>query len=285
MSPLRLGEQDAAALRALVLLQRYTRGLNRVTDQWLGDQGSDNNDVQILLAVQASLGAGPSTLVTTLGMPRSTLARGVARLLERQLVERRVDQVDHRRAGLYLTRTGEQAVTRLEHALADFFGESEPMVKEIILLLGGDPEPAPGELGLPVLDIVARMSAAGAAYGRDMLPRMRAGFATSETADRWALMILAEAWARPSSLADQLGLSPAGTTSMLERLEASGLVVRESGGLDSDRRAVVVHLTPRGRRAARMLLGVFRTHADAMVGALRPTLAFACPAGDVSRSA
>ena len=271
MSPLRLRDEDAAALQALVLLQRYTRGLNRVTDRWLGDEGSDNNDVQILLAVRASSGAGPSALVATLGMPRSTLARGVARLLERQLVERRVDQVDHRRAGLHLTPGGQRAVERLEQALADFFAESEPMVKEIILLLGRDPEAAAPDRPVPVLDTVARMSAVGAAYGRDMLPRMKP-FGTTETADRHALMILAEAWARPSSLADQLGLSPAGTTSMLERLEVAGLAVRESGALDSDRRAVVVHLTPRGRRAARVLLGVFRTHADALVEALRPTV-------------
>jgi DNA-binding MarR family transcriptional regulator len=285
MSPLRLSEQDSAALRALVLLQRYTRGLNRVTDEWLGDQGSDNNDVQVLLAVRAVPGSGPSDLVTALGMPRSTLARGVARLRERQLVERRVHPLDHRRAGLYLTGAGHQAVHRLEQSLADFFVESEPMVKEIILLLGHDPEPEPDAFQPAVLDVVARMSAAGAAYGRDMLPRMRAAFATTETADRYALMILAEAWARPSSLADQLGLSPAGTTSMLERLEASGLVVREAGGLDSDRRAVVVHLTPRGRRAARLLLGVFRTHGDAMVDALRPTLSFAFSVPSESRSA
>lgn len=276
MSPLRLSDGDAAALRALVLLQRYTLGLNEVTDQWLGDQGSDNHDVQILMAVRSTAGIGPSDLVTSLRMPRSTLARGVARLRDGQLLERRVDQLDRRRAGLHLTPAGYQAVERLEHSLAAFFRESEPLVKEIMILLGRDPEPAAGGSRPGVLDVVARMGAVGAAYGREMLPRMRA-FDTGETADRYALMILAEGWTRPSSLADQLGLSPAGTTSMLERLEAARLVVREPGGLDSDRRAVVVHLTPRGRQAARVLLGVFRSHADAVVEAMRPTLDFVWP--------
>ena len=285
MSTLRLGEQDAAALQALILLQRYTIRLNQVADRWLGDEGSDNNDVQVLLAVRASPGAGPSDLVSDLGMPRSTLARGLARLRERQLIERRTDQRDHRRAGLHLTRAGHQAVHRLELSLGDFFGESAPMVTEAFLLLGHDPEPEPHALRPAVVDVVARMSATGAAYGRDMLPRMRTTFSTTETADRYALMILAKGWARPSSLADQLGLSPAGTTSLLERLETAGLAVREAGGLDTDRRAVVVHLTPRGRRAARFLLGVFRTHGDALVDALRPTLCFASAVQTESRSA
>jgi DNA-binding MarR family transcriptional regulator len=73
---------------------------------------------------------------------------------------------------------------------------------------------------------------------------------------------------------------------MLERLESAGLAVRESGALDSDRRAVVAHLTPRGRRAARALLAVFRSHADELVEALRPTLGHAGdPGRQLSRSA
>ena len=93
-----------------------------------------------------------------------------------------------------------------------------------------------------------------------------------EVVDRFALMVLAQAWARPSWLADELRLSPAGTSSQLERLEAAGLVVREAGVLDSDRRAVIVHLTPKGRRVARAQLDVFRRHQQSLLDALEPTL-------------
>ena len=86
--------------------------------------------------------------------------------------------------------------------------------------------------------------------------------------------MLAQGWARPTWLADELGLSPAGTTSMLERLEGLGLVVRESGALDTDRRAVVVRLTPRGRRAARTMLDTFRAHHEQMLDAIAPTIGF-----------
>ena len=47
--------------------------------------------------------------------------------------------------------------------------------------------------------------------------------------------------------------------------------------LDTDRRAVVVHLTPKGRRAARILLDTFRAHREQMLDAIEPTIGFAQP--------
>ena len=161
--------------------------------------------------------------------------------------------------------------------MSDFFGEGEPLVKEVMLLLGRDPERLrrPGQRP-GALEVADRMSAVGQAYGRDVLPRLRR-FGAMETVDRYALTVLAQGWARPTWLADELRLSPAGTTSMLERLEGLGLAVRESGVLDTDRRAVVVHLTPKGRRAARVLLDTFRAHREQMLDAIAPTIAFAHP--------
>ena len=273
MPLLRLNDADAASLRAALLLQRYSRGLNRVTDRWLGDEGTDNTDMQILLAVLAGDGAGPSDVVTAIGMPRSTVARGLSRLLDRRFVERRTNPVDHRRASLHVTPQGRRGIARFERALADFFREEEPLVKEVILLLGHDPErTAPAAPGPTVLDVVSALSGWGAAYLRDLRPRMRA-FGAVERIEHHTVTMLAQGWARPTQLADELALSPAGTTSLLERLEAAGLVVRESGALDSDRRAVLVHLTPRGRRAARTLLGTFQEHQEALVEAFQQTLA------------
>lgn len=272
MSPLRLNDADGASLRAALLLQRYSRGLNRVTDRWLGDEGTDNTDMQIMLAVLADDGAGPSDVVASIGMPRSTVARGLSRLLERRFVERRTHPVDHRRAALHVTAQGRRGIARFERAMADFFREEEPLVKEVLLLLGHDPEhPSPPAADLGVLDVVSGMTTWGAAYLGDLRPRMRP-FGADERFEHHTITLLAQGWARPTQLADELALSPAGTTSLLERLETAGLVVREAGALDSDRRAVLVHLTPRGRRAARTLLGTFQEHQDALVEALRPSL-------------
>lgn len=53
---------------------------------------------------------------------------------------------------------------------------------------------------------------------------------------------------KPSELASALLLSSGGTTNVLHRLVAAGLVVREAD--PADRRSVWVHLTPDGVRAA-----------------------------------
>ena len=71
-----------------MLLQRDSQGLNRVTDRWLGDPGTDNTGLQISLAVRENDGAGPSDLVATIGVPRSTVARGLSRLRKREFIER-----------------------------------------------------------------------------------------------------------------------------------------------------------------------------------------------------
>lgn len=274
MSPLRLSADEAAVLRAVNLVHRYSLGLDRLADQALGDQGTDNIDLQILLAIRAGHGVSPSEVVATLGRPRSTVSRGLARLLDADLVERRTHQGDRRRAELQLTARGWQGVERFEEALAGFFEEEEPIIKELMLLFGRDPERARAAAGTPsVLEVADRMALAGSGFVHDVRQRMRP-FGAVESVERNAVMVLAQHWARPTQLADELWLSPAGVTSLLERLEGVGLVVREAGVLHGDRRAVVVHLTPRGRRAARVVLSVFAAHREALLDALEPTLGF-----------
>ncbi|HET6966648.1 MAG TPA: MarR family transcriptional regulator [Ornithinibacter sp.] len=92
-----------------------------------------------------------------------------------------------------------------------------------------------------------------------------------ETVDRYALVYLALREGRPSGLAEHLNLTPAGTTSLLDRLEAQGLVERRSGALASDRRAVLVRLTARGRRATDLVLEVFARHEGRLLDALEPS--------------
>ena len=275
MPSLRLTDEDAAALRAQVLLQRYSLGLDEVAGRALGDLGSDNADIQLLLVIGSAHGVSPSELVATLRRPRSTVSRGLARLLSSELVERRTDVDDRRRAALHLTSRGRDRIALFEQSMSDFFSGAEPLVKELMLLLGRDPERLRRTDRRPgALELADRLSAACQAWGNDLLPRLRR-FGEMEKVDRYALTVLAAGWARPSWLADELRLSPAGTTSMLERLEALGLAARENGVLDTDRRAVVVHLTPKGRRAARIQLETFQAHQEQVLDALAPTIGFA----------
>ncbi len=274
MSPLRLNDADAAALRSVVLIQRFSMGLTEVSDRALGEAATDTIDMQLLVHLHVHPGVSPSELVSGLSRPRSTVSRALARLLDAGLVERRSHSVDRRRAELHLTPRGRAGVAHFEQSLSDFFRESEHLVKEVMLLLGRDPERTDRTAARPdILELVEMMSAAGAAHAREVLPIVTMAGAP-EVVDRFALMVLAQGWARPSWLSDELRLSPAGTSSLLERLEAAGLVAREAGALDTDRRAVIVHLTPKGRRTARAQLEVFRRHQDALLDALAPTMGF-----------
>ena len=76
MSTLRLSGEDAARLRALELLQRYSIGLDRVADETLGNRGTDSLDLQILLTIDALRRWRP---VRRRRRPRPPAQHGVAR--------------------------------------------------------------------------------------------------------------------------------------------------------------------------------------------------------------
>lgn len=58
---------------------------------------------------------------------------------------------------------------------------------------------------------------------------------------------------RPGALQEVTSLSSGGVSKLIDRLEAQGLVRRTFGPVDGDRRAVLVQLTPKGRRLARRM--------------------------------
>ena len=263
---------DEDLLAALVLLQRYKLELSQVAGDALGDGPTVGLDCEILVATHLAGGASPSELVDRLGIPRSTLARGLARLRGQGLVERTVDTVDARRAVLRPTPAGAAAVARFHAVLDGWLRNSAPVVKEVALLLRRDPE-AMGSTGKPatVAEVTERINAVSAAYGRDV-SAVAARHGLVETLDRFAVVYLARHASRPSLLAEHLHLTPAGTTSLLDRLEGLGLVERHTRALTTDRRAVLVQLTPSGRAAAAACLEAFERHHDAFVDALGTTL-------------
>jgi len=56
---------------------------------------------------------------------------------------------------------------------------------------------------------------------------------------------------RPGAIADVVGLTSGGTTKLLDRMEAAGLIHRTYGAIDGDHRGVQVELTSRGRTLLR----------------------------------
>jgi len=266
--------QDRVA-EAMVLLQRYSLEMNEVASAAFGQAATAGIDAEILGVIGAGGDTSPSALVARLAMPRSTLARGLVRLRRHGLVERSVDAEDARRAVLRPTASGEALLEQFRSALADFLQESAPVVKEVKLLLDRDPEGDRGAESPRSLDeVLDRMTAGGAAYGHDVRAAA-AEHGVTETPDRFCVVFLAVRESRPSLIAEHLRLTPAGTTSLLDRLEALGLVERRTGAWPADRRAVLVRLTPAGRRAADDIVAVFRRHADELLDTLGATLRFA----------
>lgn len=74
---------------------------------------------------------------------------------------------------------------------------------------------------------------------------------------------------RPGTLQDALHLTSGGVSRLVERLESAGLVERESGADPSDRRAVIVSLTPEGRDTCRRMATV----AQSQLGQVRSMVA------------
>lgn len=56
---------------------------------------------------------------------------------------------------------------------------------------------------------------------------------------------------RPGEIGALVGMTSGGVTKLVDRLEQRGLVVREFGSLQSDRRAVLVTITDEGRTLVR----------------------------------
>jgi DNA-binding MarR family transcriptional regulator len=79
---------------------------------------------------------------------------------------------------------------------------------------------------------------------------------------------------RPGAVAVVLGMSSGGTTKVLQRLEAAGLVLRRLDSVPGDRRGVVIELTDAGRTAIRGTEAILIEQASRWAEALTP---FASP--------
>ena len=65
---------------------------------------------------------------------------------------------------------------------------------------------------------------------------------------------------RPGMIADVVDLTSGGTTKLLDRMEAAGLIHRSYGAIDSDHRGVEVELTDRGRTLLREATAALLAH-------------------------
>lgn len=66
--------------------------------------------------------------------------------------------------------------------------------------------------------------------------------------------------ARPGMISEVVNLTSGGTTKLLDRMEAGGLIHRVYGGIESDHRGVQVELTARGRSLVRQATTALLAH-------------------------
>ncbi|MGD0862008.1 MAG: MarR family transcriptional regulator [Candidatus Limnocylindrales bacterium] len=84
--------------------------------------------------------------------------------------------------------------------------------------------------------------------------------------DGRVVRLLADGPLRMSAIAERLAVVPRAATDMVDRVEVAGLVSRRAA--PQDRRAVLVELTPAGRRLLEELQRARRTSAEAEFGVL-----------------
>jgi DNA-binding MarR family transcriptional regulator len=254
--------------QALVVLHRYSVDLTGIAAESLGRYILENRDIEMILAVQRLGPMTPTEMAVRMRAPRSAVSRAMARLEGTGLLVRIPDHRDGRRVRIVLTPKGRRRVGAFSARLADYFSHAEPLLKDAFDLVGVSvPDPDPTASVEPVAAAQA-MSVAGAGYVEEVVHQLRE-FGISESPDRFTIALLdLLGGLRPTQIADELGLTPSGTSGVLTRLERVGLLTRRHDVTSGDRRAVLVELTPRGQRAADVQLDAFERHVPDLVPAL-----------------
>jgi DNA-binding MarR family transcriptional regulator len=91
-----------------------------------------------------------------------------------------------------------------------------------------------------------------ARYGAALTSAVAERIGQREFVDNTVILLLFDLYdgtpRRPTEIGRATGLSSGGVTKLLDRLEGAGMLAREAGHPDGDRRGVTVVITPAGRR-------------------------------------
>jgi DNA-binding MarR family transcriptional regulator len=104
---------------------------------------------------------------------------------------------------------------------------------------------------------VQRILLAMSSLGRQVTEAIADQVGDHELATNTPILVLTSLWLngpqRPRALQELARLTSGGMTKQLDRLEQLGLVERAFGQVQRDRRAIMVSLTPNGRRLAEQI--------------------------------
>lgn len=258
--------------RALVTVSRYSVDITELAVQSLERDDIENRDIQILLDVYRTGSVTPTGLAATTGAAPSVVSRALRRLEKAGLVARTRDTGDRRSVLVTVTGKGRGRVLAFAGRLADYFASGEPLLKDMFEALELPIERRADVEAADPLAAAAEMSRAGAAFLEEADAALEP-FGIRQFADRFALVLIFQhGHERPSQIADELGFTLSGTSGLLTRLEAAGLITRRHDAIVGDRRAVKLELTGRGEEAVLVVLSVFARHAASLGDALSLTL-------------
>lgn len=270
MSARRTPASPEAMVRALVMLHRFTVDMTEIAAQCLGRDAAENRDIQILIALHLLGPQTPTSLGDYTGASRSTLSRVLNRLESGGLIIRNDDPHDGRSVRISLTARGRRRITAFADRVADTLRASEPLFKETFHVLGKRVAASTPDQEIDPLLSTEALTRAGANFVEEARPILEP-YGLTEFADRFTLSLLRMYGVqRPTQLADELNLTPSGTSGVLTRLERAGLITRRHDLTPGDRRAVVVELTPRGQEAMDVMIGAFADHVPEITRALEP---------------
>lgn len=254
-----------------MLLYLVSLDLSALAAETLGRGSTGNRDIQAILALNDRPGSSPSELADLTDVSRSSLSRTLRRLHSQGLISRRRDDRDGRAAHLWLTPTAQDRVAAFEGAIADYLRLRRTTFAEIIDALRDEDAASSGGGLTPEPRSPLAVASSFAQVGAIVLDDLRvvlSDYALENLNDRAALVLIHDRGpVRPSDLAAALHLTSGGSTLLVDRLVANGLVDRQRPDDAPDRRAVLVACTPRGSKAASAICSAVRKRGSSLADA------------------
>ena len=237
-------------------LWAYSREFTAAADAALGTEYIENGQILALGALAKRREANVADLATIASLERRQLMEFLQVLASRGILELGQAKTDRRRRIARITPRGTRELAKAEASLAAFFESSAPLALEIAELTA-DPS-ATRSVGsdaaggaADAFDLALLFAEVGMEIGRSVRSTLGEGGWQSVRGRRGPALdaILRHPVCRPVTLAAELGLSPAGTTYLIDALITDGLVER-TRDIPNDRRGVRIVVTDAGRQAA-----------------------------------
>ncbi|WP_062318535.1 MarR family transcriptional regulator [Demequina maris] len=246
------GEEDERLDLLMGRIREYSVVFTAAVDEVLGTEIVENGQFTALVALADREPHAVADLVPIARMERRRLMGFLRSLQDRGLVQLGADEADSRRRVARLTVRGARRLREADARLVAFFAESASLAREIADLSEGPAAAARAAARtMRVPASALELAALVAETGLDLQDATRAivgerGFEHIRGHRLLALSaIRIHGGCRPTTLVEELRLTPGGVAYLLDGLEQDGLVRRERD-VAGDRRGVSVTLTDEG---------------------------------------